>query len=147
MSYFEIGIFQPVFQENVGTLWRSAYQLGASGLFVIGKKPRLQVSDPLDTKNELPFRVYPTWEDFLKHRPLGARLIAVEIGGKPLSMYKHPEQAVYIFGSEKNGLPPYIPDQCNEIVEIDSLRYTSYNVAAAGSILLYHRQLSLNRFA
>ncbi len=38
MAYFEIGIFHPKTKENIGTLWRSAYQLGAAGIFTIGKR-------------------------------------------------------------------------------------------------------------
>ena len=38
MSYFEIGIFHTKTEQNVGTLWRSAFQLGAAGVFTIGKR-------------------------------------------------------------------------------------------------------------
>lgn len=31
-NYFEIGIFHPKHGENIGTLWRTAYQLGAAGI-------------------------------------------------------------------------------------------------------------------
>lgn len=30
-GYFEIGVYHPKTPMNVGTLWRSAYQLGAAG--------------------------------------------------------------------------------------------------------------------
>ena len=39
-GYFGVGIYQPKHWENVGTLWRSAYQLGASFLVVVGSRPR-----------------------------------------------------------------------------------------------------------
>lgn len=143
MSYFEIGIFAPIHQENIGTLWRSAYQLGAAGIFVIGKWRRTQASDTANTRSEIPFRNYPTWDDFLQHRPIGARLIGIEIGGKPLNSFQHPVQAIYILGSEANGLPPYVQEQCDEVISIDSVRDASYNVAVAGSIVIYHRLLNL----
>ncbi len=143
MSYFEIGIFAPVHQENIGTLWRSAYQLGAAGIFVIGKWRRTQASDTAKTRLEIPFRNYSTWDDFLQHRPIGARLIGIEIGEKPLNRFQHPIQAIYILGSEANGLPAYVQAQCDEIISIDSVRDASYNVAVAGSIVLYHGLLNL----
>lgn len=34
--YFAIGIYHPKTEMNMGTLWRSAYQLGASYIFTIG---------------------------------------------------------------------------------------------------------------
>lgn len=142
MSYFEIGIFAPIHHENIGTLWRSAFQLGAAGIFVIGKWRRTQASDTANTRLEIPFRNYPTWEDFLQHRPIGARLIAIEIGGKPLTTFNHPSQAIYILGSEANGLPAYLQEQCDEVISIDSVRDASYNVAVAGSIVLFHRLLN-----
>lgn len=142
MSYFEIGIFAPIHHENIGTLWRSAYQLGAAGIFVIGKWPRSQTSDTAFTRQEIPFRNYPTWDDFLQHRPVGAKLIGIEIGGKPLDSFQHPAQAIYVLGSEANGLPGYVQEQCDNVVTIEAIRDSSYNVAVAGSIILYHRFLN-----
>ena len=34
-GYFEIGIYNGKTEVNMGTLWRSAYQLGASGIFIV----------------------------------------------------------------------------------------------------------------
>jgi tRNA G18 (ribose-2'-O)-methylase SpoU len=144
LSYFEIGIYAPIHNENIGTLWRSAFQLGASGIFIIGKWRRTQASDTANTRLELPFRNYPTWDDFLSHRPVGARLIGVEIGGKSLASFQHPAQAIYILGSEANGLPEHIQEQCDEVISIDAVRDASYNVSVAGSIVLYHRYLSFS---
>ena len=143
MSYFEIGIYAPVHHENIGTLWRSAYQLGAAGIFVIGKWRKTQASDTAKTRLEIPFRNYPNWEDFLNHRPVGARLVGIEIGGQPLSGFSHPTLALYILGSEANGLPGYVQEQCDYVVHIDAIRDASYNVAVAGSLVLYHRFLRL----
>ncbi len=144
MSYFEIGIFAPIHNENIGTLWRSAYQLGAAGIFVIGKWRRSQASDTAITRQEIPFRNYPTWDDFLQHRPIGARLIGIEIEGNPLTSFQHPAQAIYILGSEANGLPGYVQEQCDDVIGIEAVRDASYNVAVAGSIILYHRFMNLS---
>lgn len=143
MSYFEIGIFAPIHNENIGTLWRSAYQLGAAGIFVIGKWRRSQASDTSITRHEIPFRNYPTWNDFLQHRPIGARLIGIEIEGQPLNSFQHPAQAIYILGSEANGLPGYVQEQCDQLISVEAVRDASYNVSVAGSIVLYHRFLNL----
>ena len=50
LGYFEIGIYRPKHWENVGTLWRSAWQLGAAGIFTIGAKPKRQITDVLREK-------------------------------------------------------------------------------------------------
>ena len=46
---------------------------------------------------------------------------------------------MYILGSEDHGLPPAVLRACHERVSIPSERYSSYNVAMAGSIVLYDR--------
>jgi tRNA G18 (ribose-2'-O)-methylase SpoU len=142
LSYFEIGIFAPIHKENIGTLWRSAFQLGAAGIFVIGNWRRSQASDTARTLLEIPYRNYLNWEDFLRHRPIGSRLVGIEMGSEPLASFQHPTQALYILGSEANGLPEYVQKQCDHIIHIEALRDSSYNVAVAGSIVMYHRFLS-----
>ena len=141
MSFFEIGIYAPIHLENIGTLWRSAYQLGAAGIFIIGKSRRIQVSDTAKTQQEIPYRTFDTWEDFLVHRPIGTRIVGIEIGGSPLAQFSHPSEAIYVLGSEANGLPEHVQKGCDYIVSIESLRYASYNVAVTGSLVMYHRQI------
>jgi len=142
MAYFEIGIYAPVHAENIGTLWRSAFQLGATAIFVIGKYPRRQSSDTSKTFREIPLRVFPTWQDFIVHRPIGARIVSIEMGGKPLSNFDHPKEALYVLGSEANGLPQFVLEQSDSVLCIEAVRSQSYNVAVAGSIVMYHRFIS-----
>ncbi len=139
MGYFEIGVFQPRTTANIGTLWRSAYQLGASGIFTIGKPYRRQTSDTEHTDHHIPLRHYLTLEEFLQNRPVGAQLIGVEMGGTPLASFKHPDRAIYLLGSEVNGLPEHVLARCNQVIAIEAVNKASYNVAVAGSIVMYHR--------
>ena len=141
MGYFEIGIYQPIHTENIGTLWRTAYQMGASGIFVIGKPPRRQTSDTARTNLNIPLRVFPGWSAFQQNRPQGARIVGIEMGGEKLATFKHPEQAIYVLGSEANGLPSSVRSSCDHIVSIESIRSVSFNVAVSGAIVLYHRWL------
>ncbi len=140
MAYFEIGIFHPKTKENIGTLWRSAYQLGAAGIFTIGKRYKKQHSDTLQTIRYIPLRHFLNFEDFLKQRPFGALLIGVEMGGIPLRQFKHPKQAIYLLGSEDSGLPPSVISQCDNMVSLESKGVLSYNVAVAGSLVMYDRE-------
>jgi len=139
MGYFEIGVFHPRSSDNIGTLWRSAYQLGAAGIFTIGHPYRRQTSDTQHTAYEIPLRNYPSFEDFLANRPVGAMLIGIEMGGQRLSTFSHPERAIYLLGSESEGLPVQIQQQCNALIGLESINYPSYNLAVAGSLVLYHR--------
>jgi len=139
MAYFEIGIFNNKTSDNLGTLWRTAYQLGAAGIFTIGRRYTHQPSDPFVTGKHIPLRNFETFEDFLKHRPIGAVLVGIEHGGTPLYQFDHPPQAIYILGAEDNGLPNRVLEKCNLLVSLEALTRPSYNVAVAGSIVMYDR--------
>ena len=139
MSYFEIGIFHPRSDENIGTLWRSAFQLGAAGIFTIGRPYKHQTSDVIRAESQLPLRHYQTFEEFDASRPVGAVLVGVELGGIPLATYHHPEQAVYLLGSEANGLSPRVLARCQAVITVEAVNKASYNVAVAGSLVMYHR--------
>jgi tRNA G18 (ribose-2'-O)-methylase SpoU len=139
MGYFEIGVFHSKKEVNIGTLWRSAYQLGASGIFTIGRRYSTQASDTVKAMNQIPLRHYATFEEFLANRPQEVSLVGVEMGGRPLRDFCHPKQAIYLLGAEDSGLPDDVLKQCNLVVSLDAKTMPSYNVAVAGSIVLYHR--------
>lgn len=141
-GYFEIGIYHTKTASNVGTLWRSAYQLGASGIFTIGKRYPQQASDTIKTDRLIPMREYLNFDDFFASVPKRSRTIGIEMGGKPLSKVHHPDQAVYILGAEDYGLPDGVSKRCNMVVSIEADRIDCYNVAVAGSIIMYHRYLT-----
>ena len=144
-GFFEIGIYHTKTSSNVGTLWRSASQLGASSIFTIDKRYPKQASDTLKTYRHIPMREFSSFGQFLASMPKCARLIGVEMGGKPLSTFNHPEQAIYLLGAEDFGLPSAVIDACDNIISIESLRTESYNVAVAGSIVMYHRYLQYSK--
>ena len=116
MAYFEIGIYHPKTETNMGTLWCSALQLGAAGIFTIGKRYKKQSTDINLAFQQLPLRDYADWEQFYASRPRGAQLVAVEMGGTPLSHFQHPDLAIYLLGAEDSGLPAKILAQCQAIV-------------------------------
>lgn len=138
-AYFEVGIYQPKHELNVGTLWRSALQLGASGLFTIGRRYRNQSSDMFEAPKNIPLRHYHTFQEFMDDRPANVPLVAIEMGGERLASFRHPARAIYILGSEDNGLPAFVLEKCDKLVSLEAVRQPSYNLAVSGSIVLYHR--------
>ena len=144
MGYFEIGIYHPKTEMNVGTLWRSAIQLGAAGIFTIGLRYRKQSSNTYKAERHIPLRHFETFEEFLNARPYGALLIGVEMGGRELTGYTHPKQAIYLLGAEDHGLPKEVMQKCNSVISLQAINQPSYNVAVAGSIIMYHRQFGLS---
>lgn len=141
-GFFEIVVVNPKTETNIGTLFRSAYQLGAVGFSLVGRRYKKQASDTYNTTAHVPLREYETWEQFMEVRPKGSRLIAVEMGGAPLSSFRHPEQAIYVLGAEDNGLPKQVAGACHHLVTVEHERVPSYNLAVAGSIVMWHRFVS-----
>jgi tRNA G18 (ribose-2'-O)-methylase SpoU len=140
-GYFEIGVYHPKREANVGTLWRSAMQLGAAGIFIIGPRYKKQSSDTVKAWQHIPLRTYADWYEFSSGRPYNAQLIAVEMGGIPLTTFTHPERAVYLLGAEDHGIPPEVLEKCQHVVSIEAMGQESYNLAVAGSLVMYDRMV------
>ena len=138
-GYFQIGVYHPKKEINVGTLWRSAYQLGAAGIFTVGRRYQQQACDTAKSWRHIPLTHYSDIDDLIEHLPYGCPLVAIEMGGMKLSEFKHPERAAYILGAEDHGLPWDIIRKCHEHVKLECVRTESFNVAVAGSIVLYDR--------
>jgi tRNA G18 (ribose-2'-O)-methylase SpoU len=138
-GYFEIGILRGKTVENVGTLWRSAFQLGAAGIFTVGQRYRAQASDTVRASRHVPLREFADFDAFLASMPNGAQLVGVEMGGRSLPTFTHPDRAVYLLGSEDSGLSQAVMTRCHHVISLPALRTESYNVAVAGSLVMYDR--------
>jgi tRNA G18 (ribose-2'-O)-methylase SpoU len=137
-NYFGIGIVAGKTPENLGTLWRSAYQLGAAFIFTVGTRYKRNITDTTHTWQRIPLFRYESVED-LRAGLYDCRLVAVEMGGVPLPLYRHPARCAYLLGAEDNGLSRAAREACVEQVAIPAARTASYNVAMAGTIVMYDR--------
>lgn len=136
-GHFGIGICNGKTSSNVGTLWRSAYQLGADWIFTTGTRYQKQASDTVKAWRHIPQYEYEQLSDLVI--PHDAQIVGVETEGTPLEEFEHPERAVYLLGAEDTGLSKEALARCQHIIEIPSIRIESYNVAVAGSIIMYDR--------
>lgn len=138
-GFFGIGILANSSEENIGTLWRSAYILGASFIFTIDKKYKPQSSDVTQAWNKIPLYHYNTFDDFYQNLPYATKLVGVELDEKSESIieFEHPERCVYLLGNEQIGLPPAVRDKCHCLLQLPG--NFSLNVAVAGSIVCYDR--------
>ncbi|MCS7027139.1 MAG: RNA methyltransferase [Bacteroidia bacterium] len=135
-----IGILYPEHKENVGTLWRSAMIFGVDFIFTIGRKYFKQTSDVFESYKSVPCFFYTDFEDFYAHLPYSCRLVGVEMHEKaqPIEEFDHFAQSVYLLGSEHSGISPKILERCHAIIQLPK---GNYNVAMAGTIVLYDRYL------
>lgn len=138
-EFFGIGILHGKTPENLGVLWRTAQNLGASYIFTIGKRYANQASDTHNAVKSLPYFHYETFTDFFNHLPKGARIVGIEKTEKATSLedFNHPKRCVYLLGAEDHGLSNEAIEKSRFLVQFPS-EY-SLNVAVAGSIVMYDR--------
>lgn len=77
-GFFGIGILNNCDELNIGTLWRSAYILGASFIFTVDKKYKHQGSDITKSWTRIPLYHFQTFEELKNNLLYSTRLIAVK---------------------------------------------------------------------
>jgi len=151
-GYFGIGIYHAKYGVNVGTLWRSAWLMGASFIFTIGERfPEVayrnivhadhalgQQSDTPKTHKHIPYMRFEDIEDMRQTMPL-IDIVAVELDARsvPLFGFHHPKRCAYLLGAEDHGLPPSVLEECAAVVQLPG--DYSMNVSACGTVVLYDR--------
>lgn len=140
-GFFEIGIIQGKNHDNLGTLWRSANIMGASGVFTIGARyPKKHPTDTMNTPKHIPLREFDDFETFVKTIPRDTELVGVELDDKAENIFDftHPQRAIYLLGAEDKGIQKKYKAKCDRIIKIPFDK-NSLNVAVCGSIVLYDR--------
>jgi tRNA G18 (ribose-2'-O)-methylase SpoU len=143
VGYCAIGVFRGKTEHNLGTLWRSAYILGASYIFTIDKKYKKQSSDVVRAWSRIPLFHYSSFEDLLENIPYDCRLVGVELDDRAtdIANFQHPKRAIYLLGAESDGLPKEVLEKCHHLIKLSG--NSSLNVAVAGSIVLHDRALKV----
>jgi len=143
-GFFGIGIQNGKTPENLGVLWRSAQNMGASFIFTIGNRYAKQACDTHKAIGAMPYFHYDTFNDFFNNLPKGAMLVGVELDEKAaqLETFVHPKRCVYLLGAEDHGLSNTAIEKSHHLVKFKS--ELSLNVSVAGSIIMYDRQAKLN---
>ncbi|MCP4761327.1 MAG: RNA methyltransferase [archaeon] len=143
-GYFGIGVYRPKTSYNIGTLWRSAFQMGASFIFTIEKRYKKQASDTYKTINHIPLLHFESFSSF--RTSVNCPIIGIEFeeNSMPIKDFSHLKKCTYLLGSEDNGLPKKIIEQLQGCISLPSVRTQSYNVAVSGSLVMFHRLLQRN---
>ena len=144
-GFFGIGIQNGKTPENLGVLWRSAQNMGASYIFTIGKRYAKQACDTHKATGAMPYFHYKDFDEFYKQLPKGAMLLGVELGDRRVVIEKseHPKNVDILLGSEDQGLPKNALEKANHLVTFTTTR--SIKVALAGSIVMYDRNLKAGK--
>ena len=142
-GFFGIGIQNGKTPENLGVLWRSAQNMGASFIFTIGNRYAKQACDTHKAIGAMPYFHYETFDDFFNNLPKGAMLVGVELDEKAVQLetFTHPKRCVYLLGAEDHGMSKLAIEKSHHLVKFKS--ELSLNVSVAGSIVMYDRQAKL----
>lgn len=70
-GYFGIGCWHPKYEQNIGTLFRSAVAFGAAYVFTVGRRYRKQASDTGNAMGVIPLYHFKDMDDLKKHLPVG----------------------------------------------------------------------------
>ncbi len=146
-SYACIGLFNPKTPENVGSVMRAAGCYGVNTVFYTGN--RYNYARPFYTDTQKIHESIPLIgvNDLEEVIPFGCVPVAVELvpGAKPLTTYKHPSRAFYIFGPEDGTLNKKITDFCEDVVYIPT--DGCMNLAATVNVVLYDRLAKGDNFS
>ncbi|GAB5381039.1 MAG: RNA methyltransferase [Aliiglaciecola sp.] len=134
-----IGLINPKSPSNVGAVLRAAGCYGASKIFYTGKRYAHAKAYATDTKDRLRDIDLKEVEHIFSDVPRSIRKIAIELveGATPLPHFKHPTDAIYIFGPEDGSIPQEVIDQCDEVLYVPTRG--CMNLAASVNVLLYDR--------
>ena len=144
-GFFGIGIQNGKTPENLGVLWRSAQNMGASYIFTIGNRYAKQACDTHKAVGAIPYFHYESFNDFYSNLPKGAMLVGVELDeeSEDLETFSHPRRCVYLLGAEDHGLSKLAKEKSHFLVKFKSI--LSLNVSVAGSIVMYDRQTKMKQ--
>lgn len=134
----------PKFSSNVGTMARNAELLGFSTLYVsqadrIGRC--VGATDTAKSFRRIGQFVTDEKEVIASAKKAGCKIIAVELDNNATDVteFTHPDDALYIIGSEDKGITPKILADADEVIVIPSDKQWSFNAADSATIVMYDR--------
>lgn len=137
-GYACIALSNPKFEVNIGSAMRACNNFDAAMLVVSGRR---FAKFPTDTQKS--YRHIPVLQvkDVHDAVPYDCVPVAVDIieDATPLTEYKHPERAYYIFGAEDATLGAKVLDWCKDVVYVPTNH--CMNLAATVHVVLYDRLL------
>lgn len=138
-QFFGIGVYQPKTNHNIGTLWRTAFILGAQFIFIVDGKYKDQSSDTQKTWSKIPFFKFKDFDHLYASLPHSSQLVGIEMdsNSQAIQQFDHPARGVYLLGAEDNGLPQKVLDRCHHLIQLPGEH--SLNVAVSGAIVMYDR--------
>ena len=134
-----IGLCNPKSPSNVGSVMRAVGCYSADEVRYTGERFDRATKYHTDTKNYTSKVPLKRVNDLCAELPAGYEIVCVELvlGAIPLPEFKHPENAIYIFGPEDGSTPQDIVDKAHHVVYVPTTG--CMNLAASVNVVLYDR--------
>lgn len=134
-----IGLCNPKSPSNVGSVMRAAGCYSADAVRYTGDRFDRAVKFHTDTKDATSKIPLTRVDDFFDDLPRHCQIVCVELvlGATPLTQFKHPDTAIYLFGPEDGSTPQAIVDKADHVVYVPTVG--CMNLAASVNVLLYDR--------
>lgn len=141
-GYCGIGLDNPKFDINVGSVLRAAGNYEAAFVAATGRRYKKANTDTMRSYRHIPFI---NVDELKLIVPYDCVPVAVDLieGATPLPDYKHPERAFYIFGAEDATLGYRVTDWCRDTIYIPTNR--CMNLAATVNVVLYDRMAKMSQ--
>lgn len=133
-GFYGVALFEPKTPENLGTVMRNCGCFSADFVCIIGGRYEHNRADTMKAHKHLPVFEFKDLEDFLLHVPFSCEIVVVEVDGKPLNNFIHPERAIYLFGGEDRTVPEIFASKRISLPTKNCL-----NMAVTTGIILYDR--------
>jgi tRNA(Leu) C34 or U34 (ribose-2'-O)-methylase TrmL len=142
-----VALINPKYPHNVGASLRACAAFGADQLWVTGQRAEWEITGKgKRLPREERMKQYRDKVELIRSdRPFdslqGRTPVAVEIDptAEPLATFRHPDNALYVFGPEDGSIPKVAKRFCHRFVIIPSDH--CLNLAAAVSCILMHRRI------
>lgn len=141
MSKYEvsIGLCNPKSASNVGGVMRAAGCFSVDRVLYTGKRYDRAIKLNTDTKkinSKIPLIAV---DDLFVNVESNLHIVCVDLieGATPLPTFKHPDNALYLFGPEDGTLSQALIDKADSVVYVPTIG--CMNLAASVNVLLYDR--------
>ena len=138
-SHVTIGLTNPKSPTNVGAVMRAAGCYQVDEVKYTGQRYEKAAKFHTDTKSATRTIPLTGVESFLDNLAPETKIVCVELaeGATPLPRFKHPENAIYIFGPEDGSIAQNVADRADHVVYVPTVG--CMNLAATVNVLLYDR--------
>lgn len=141
---YGIGLDNPKFSTNVGSVLRAAGNFGAGFVAIRGQRFKHQRAPTNKSQHQRHMPVFQC-DDLHTMIPYGCVPVGVDLvdHAENIITYEHPKNAFYVFGAEDATLGERVLGWCRDVIYVPT--HHCMNLSGAVHVVLYDRMRQLAR--